>query len=269
MKNTIAILLIGLLAASAALAVEYEGGDLVVEHTFRADQVKHLGAVGTAGTVVDYSNLTTYLGSTLANGGAALQGANTITRLTADDCTPTGANAGQDVIEFRFTVVNLNTVAVTYRPRVRFWFANGTGGAPGTYYNLPAAVGFSFNPLTIAANTAQVYFTTLAPAQFTMPGTTFWAGMTFDNNNGATGATAAQLNNLGQAIFGPPTVGSSADQYFITTAAGSFFNVANPAGALGNFSGNPPANFGWEFSADVTVGVEQDSWTGIKSLYRR
>lgn len=268
MKNMIAILLIGLLAVSPALAVEYDGGDLVVEHTFSANQVKQLRSFTTAGTAVDYSNVTTFLGSTALNGGAANQAGNTITRLTADDITPTGTNAGLDVLEFRFSVVNLNTVPITYRPRVRFWFANGAGGAPGTYYNVPVSVGFTFNPLTLAAGSASVYFTTLAPGQFTMPGTTFWAGVTFDNNTGATGATAAMLNNLGQGLFNPPTVGSSADQYFHTTAAGSFFTTANPVGALANFSGNPVANFGWEFTTDVTVGVEKDSWTGIKSLYR-
>ena len=49
-----------------------------------------------------------------------------------------------------------------------------------------------------------------------------WAGIAFDNNGGATGATAAQLDNLAQGIFSPPDLGTSADQYFVTTAAGSF-----------------------------------------------
>jgi len=268
MKNTLKLLLVGLLAASPALAVEYHGGDLTAEHTFPLGKRTTLSRVTPAGTAIDYSNVTTFSGFTVANGGAAVQGANTITRLTADDLTPTGTNAGQDVLEFRFSVVNLNTTPTTFRPRVRFWFADGAGGLPGTYYNLPAAVGFSFNPLTQAANSATVYFATLAPNQMKMPGGTFWAGTTFDNNNGTTGATAAALNNLGQGIFDPPTIGASQDEYFITTAAGSFFNIASPAGATADFMGNPVANFGWEFTADVVVGVDESNWTKIKSLYR-
>jgi hypothetical protein len=66
-------------------------------------------------------------------------------------------------------------------------------------------------------------------------------GLTFDNNSGATGATATQLNNLGMGLFDPPTIGTSADAMFQTTAAGDFA-VNNPAGSLFNFNGNPPAN---------------------------
>jgi len=83
-----------------------------------------------------------------------------------------------------------------------------------------------------------------------MPGGTFWAGMTFDDNFGATGATLTQLDNLGMALFNSPTAGSSADAFFATTSAGSF-TASNPAGGISHFGGSPPANFGFGFSVDV------------------
>ena len=121
---------------------------------------------------------------------------------------------------------------------------------------------------SVAAGTATVFTAALGANLMKMPGATFWAGITFDNFNGTTGAAAADLNNLGQGLFDAPTVGSSQDTYFHTTAAGSFFNIANPAGAQANFSGTPVANMGWEFSADLVVGVEDTNWSTIKHLFR-
>ena len=261
-KSLLALLLLSL-AVGPALAVEYEGLTLRVAAQYdMGAPVKDAPAVAT----VMYSNVTTFSGSGVLNGGAALQGANTITRLTADDLTPIGG--GIDVTQFKFSVVNLNAVQLTFRPRARFWFADGAGGAPGTYYNLPAAVGFTFNPVTVGATSATVFTAALGAGVMTMPTSTFWAGLTFDNNSGGTGATAAQLNNLGQGVFGPADVGTSADQYFATTGAGSFFGIANPAGALGNFGGNPVADLGWEFSVDAPISVEPAVWSQVKALYR-
>lgn len=217
--------------------------------------------------VSDYANVTNFLGQGFVNGGAALQGANTITRLVADDCTPTGANAGLSVTQLKFSIANFNGATVTVRPRVRFWFADGVAGAPGTYYNLPASVGFSFNPLAIAPGVT-ILTGTLGPGLFSMPGVRFWAGLTFDDNNGTTGATAAQMNLMGQGVFDPPTAGTSTDAFFITTAAGSFFAPANPAGTQQNLGGNPLANFGWEFTVDAPVPAQDASWGRIKAQYR-
>ena len=215
----------------------------------------------------DYSNVTNFLGQGVVNGGAALQGTNTITRLVADDITPNGAHVGMSITQLKFSMANFNATAVTVRPRVRFWFADGAGGAPGTYYNLPGNVGFSFNPLTI--NPGVVVVTgTLGPNLFSMPGVPFWAGITFDDNSGTTGITAAQLNGVGQGIFAPPTVGSSNDAFFMTAAAGSFFAPANPAGSVLNLGGNPVANFGWEFNVDAPVPANAASWGRVKAQYR-
>ena len=48
------------------------------------------------------------------------------------------------------------------------------------------------------------------------------------------------------SVFNPPTIGSSFDIYFLSTAAGVPGDF--PAGNLQNFQpGGPAANFGWQF----------------------
>jgi hypothetical protein len=190
---------------------------------------------------IGYNNVVTFLGQGFANGGSANQAGNTITRLVADDIT-LGTITTSNVLGFQFTVANFNAVNVTARPRIRFYDDNGTGGGPGTLLS-----GFTFNAITFTAgNVATFNVAAGSITPFTTDGT-FWAGITFDDNTGATGATQAQLDLLGQGLFDPPTVGSSVDAFFQTTAAGSFF-ASNPTGSFFNFGGNPIANFGWQFT---------------------
>jgi hypothetical protein len=182
-----------------------------------------------------YRDLDTSTSQFFANGGAALVSGDTITRLVADDITPLGGYAGTAISNIYFSVVNANAVAVSARPRLRMWNADGPGGTPGTF-----VAGFTFNAISFSANTGYSFF--FHPTGVNVPASTFWIGLTFDDNNGATGATATQLNNLGMALFNPPTIGTSTDEAFETTAAGDFL-VNNPAGSTFNFGGNPPANF--------------------------
>jgi hypothetical protein len=200
--------------------------------------------------VVLYSNVTNFTGFGVTNGGAANVGGDNITTMVADDITPGPGLDGGSVDAFTFSVANFDASAVSARARVRFYAADGAGGGPGTLIT-----GFTFNPISFAANTVSLFtFSNGGLPLFTIPKGTFWAGLTFDDNNGTTGATLSQLNNLGQGIFDPPTVGSSQDVAFGTDNAGSFFS-SNPAGSLFNFGGNPnpTANLGWEFLG--TAGV--------------
>ena len=251
-------------SAASAFAVEYEAGALhaIGEYGFGAPQVTRAAVL-----TPDYSNVTNFLGQGFVNGGAALQGANTITRLVADDVTPNGADVGSDIVQVSFSVANFSAVPVTARARIRFWFPDGAGGGPGTYYNVPAAVGFTFSPFAFGPGVT-LLTGTIGPGLFSMPGGTIWAGITFDDNNGTTGATLAQMNGLGQGFFDPPTVGSSADVAFQTQAAGSFFTIANPPGTLFNFSGQPVANFAWELVVDRPTPTHNVSWGRIKAMYR-
>ena len=186
-----------------------------------------------------YQDTTTFTGNAFFNGGSANQAGNTITRLMADDSTPLTGYAGQSATSIFFSVANGNNVAVSARPRLRIYDGSGAGGGPGTLI-----AGFSFNPIAFAAGTVQLFSFAPAPGAVIVPTGTMWFGLTFDNNTGGTGATAAQLDLLGMGIYDPPTIGSSADLYFLTTAAGSHLNN-NPAGTLQGSGGPIPANFGF------------------------
>lgn len=211
-----------------------------------------------ANLVVDpnavYSNVTTFggtAGDVFLNGGATNIGGNTITTLVADDLSvPVAQPVPYFLTGFRFVVVNLDAATVTFRPIIRFWRDDGAGGGPGTLIT-----GFTFNPLTVNTFTINTFTANPIPTQ-TIPTGTIWAGMTFDDNNGGTGATLAQLNNLGHGMFRPIDLGSSVDVFFQTGMAGDFL-VNNPAGGFFNFGGAPLADFGWELisNAPTAAGV--------------
>jgi len=199
-----------------------------------------------------YQNITATSGTggtstiqgSFANGGAD---ATSITQMVADDITFQTGWVGQSITRFFWTVANTDaTTAINARMRIRFFNSDGSGGAPGTFL-----AGFSFNPVTYAANTVTTFNSTLAPGTLVVPTTgKIWAGIIFDNSTAT--ATQAQLNKLGQAVENTPSIGSSADSFFRTTAAGSFLSN-NPAGGLLFFGGSPAANFGWEFDINTPV----------------
>ena len=206
-----------------------------------------LGPANAASPDAVYSNLGTFRNESYAAGGATQQVLNTITRLAADDLNLVGTPP-YSINGFRFTVTNLNAVDVSARPLVRFYLPDGPGGGPGT---LIAA--FTYNPIVFTAGAWAP--SRRAPRSF-LQSSSIWAGIAFDNNGGTTGATAAQLDNLALGIFSPPDVGTSADRYFVTTAAGSFASD-NPVGTISNFGGAPPADFGWEIltAQDVDLSI--------------
>lgn len=225
--------------------------------TLRIEKVTPINMFGVnriAPEVVDpqsiYSNVTTSTGQLGMNGGAAVVGGNTITRLVADDLQPTIATP-YAITGFRFHVANFNNVVVSARGRFRFYNSDGTGGGPGSFLG-GKITAISLPPFTVGTYSSG----TLANPINVPSGTFIWVGITFDNNSGATGATAAQLNNLGQGIFSPVDRGISLDRLFRTTAAGDFL-VNNPAGAIENspFGANPVANFGWELLANAPTAA--------------
>lgn len=242
----------------SAFAADYPAGDL---------QVISVTPIGQPmppmprGTLTDaYSNVTTFLAAGYAPGGSATIAGNGITRMVMDDVTfgtPAGLD-GRPIEQVVFSVFNGNATPVSVRGRIRFWIDNA--GVPGTYLDQGQGdIGFTFNPLTFAANTVTTVTGNIAltpPAIWNVPpaGTLWWCGVTCDNNTGATGATLAELDNFGVGMFDPPTVGTSQDVGFETTAAGSFFQVDNPVGQTFNFGGDPIANFGWAFRGTPVGG---------------
>jgi len=186
-----------------------------------------------------YSNVTTFTGSYYAHGFAA--GTTRLTAVAGDDISMTAAlNTGNGCTYFEWSTVNANaTAAVTARMRVRFYQMDGTGGAPGTYIT-----GFSFAATALAANSVNLWYYNPAAGTVNLP-QNFWACLTFDTSGGT--GTLAQMNNIGQAIFTPPDVGSSQDAFFAGNASSDGL-VNNPPGTVSWFGGTPTANFGWEFA---------------------
>jgi hypothetical protein len=199
-------------------------------------------------TVYDsFNNFSTLTGQSILNGGAVNQSGNNITTLLADDLSYNPAFAGSSVTTVTVTVAHLNSVNVPARARIRFYDSNGAGGGPGT---LLASAEVTLN---WAANSFNAFNLGFAPGAFVLPASgTIWAGQVFDNSNGTTTATTAQLNNFGQAVTSAITIGSSADIIFRSSAAGSF-NASNPAGTLANLGGNPVANTAWRLQVATSA----------------
>jgi Carboxypeptidase regulatory-like domain len=187
----------------------------------------------------------TFSGNVAINGGQANTPA--ITRLIADDLTLVGTPPFS-IGRFDFSMCNLNAVAVSARPRVRFYLNNA--GTPGN-----VITGFSFNPITVAANNCTTLFATVAP--FSVTSNQIWAGMVFDNSTAT--ATAVQMDSFGMGLYPVPDIGTSADLIYRTTsapAAGASFLVNNPGpGGNINFMGTPVANLGWDLRAAATVAT--------------
>lgn len=202
-----------------------------------------LPAAAMEAQIIVYGNTTSFSGSAFANAGATSTATGTF--VVADGIT-VASGAGQSITNVVFSVANLDAATFTARPRLRFWAADGPGGGPGTLIN-----GFSFAALSFTANNVTLLNASIIAGQLVIPANgQFWAGILFDGGGGT--ATVANLNNLGQGVFNPPTVGSSADQYWISTAAGSNL-VNNPAGSFATLGGGLVSNFGWQFSIAAAV----------------
>lgn len=210
-----------------------------------------------------YSNVTTYSGQGRRQNPSSIETgtSNRITRLVMDDLTFNTTAYFRNVTTIQFSVVNFLSTSVTARARLRFWNADGAPLGPGlpngpgtVLTDAGTTVAYTFSPYPFPPGVTVLSGT---PTQgFNLPiGTPvrIWAGVTFDNNGGTSGATQIQMDNIGQGLFAPVDVGTSADTIFQTTAAGSFLNVASPAGSPVNFGGAPIADTGWELVITPTT----------------
>ncbi len=190
--------------------------------------------------LVLYSALADLDGVTAHSGHASASGSNIISGTVADDITTAPGTGGDVVDSITFSVVNLNGVSVTFRPIVQIWAADGAGGLPGTLLST-----FTMAPVPLPATTGALEVYNPGTPLFTVPTSgTFWAGVTFDNANGTTGATAAELSNAAVLLVSPPTVGSSAVTYFVSSTSGTIPGN-NPAGSLFSLQ---PFNVAFAFS---------------------
>lgn len=207
------------------------------------------GFVTRAQADILYSNTATFTGFAYSPGGAAADGATATsasTAMLADDIKVGSGYAGTAVTSVTFSVANLNSVAVSANVDLRF-YSVGTNGGPGTLLG-----GLNFSAISFSAGAIQLFTYTSASTLFTVPTSgSFFVGEFFTNDSAT--ATTAQLNNLGIGVFNPPTVGTSADSFFMTSAGGSTNSTSNPTGGFYNFGGSPVANFGFSFSGTPAV----------------
>lgn len=257
-----ALLALAIVPASAVAAEQIAVKTRLLKHVPLGPNVT-IGPASFVGTTA-YRNYFSS-GVTYENGGATLNGSNTVTRLLADDVTPLASEVGGDVRELKFTAVNIGITPVNARINFRFWFNSG-GNLPGNYYDVPADVAFA-DDYQIAPG---VNFLSIAiPAgTFTLPTGPLWCGMSYDDHDGTTGATAAQLDKLGQAISGTATIGTSNDGAFITDNPGEFSGVDNPAGVALNPVGGPHFNLALELVVDHATPSAKSTWSRVKALYR-
>ena len=219
---------------------------------------------------VVYSNVGTVQAG-YANGNVASVTSGTSTfdssALVADDINFIAGSAGQLVNSFQFSIFNAaaNTAATSsVNPIVRFYADDPTTGVPTTLL-----YGVNFNPITQTPGTYTVYTFTAAVGStlFTIPADEFvWAGIAF-RDGGTSTATAATLPNFGQAVFNSPTVGSSDDVFFKTSAGNTTdFNSDNPTGGFIFFGGTPVANFAWSFTTTAVPEPASAGLAGVAAL---
>jgi hypothetical protein len=224
------------------------------------------GVISGQAQIIAYSNIADYDGAYSYNGGItgyAVSGSPITTSgshmfasnyssvALFDDITPLSALAGQTVDSITYSVydgLTYNTPSVV--PTLYFYNDDGANGGPGTLiasYTLPATV--------YANNSASLYTLNLGSTGFTLPSTTFWAGIAFDvnvsNENDAPNA-ASEAGAFGQAVYGTPTVGTSSSASFYATEA--FPGGSNPGGSLTTY----PPNFAWQFQ--VAPVPEPSTW---------
>lgn len=195
------------------------------------------------------------------------------TKMVADNIQMTVASS--EIRQITTTLFNYNpaTTSSAVRFRVRFYGMDGPSAGPGTVLggfdslaNLACPGGGFICQYTFNFN----------DAPFSLP-QSFWAGISFDTGGvgivdpyGGTASplggnyafahvptTAEQLNNLGEGLFSPPSVGSSTDILFMSTGTDlNGFSANNPLGGGIYFGGTPIANTGWEFVPEPgTLGL--------------
>ena len=198
-----------------------------------------------------YSDTSAFTGQGVTNGAANTLNGNTITTLIADSLGLIGTPPFS-VGRFTFSVANFNAADVIARPLIRFYENDGVAGGPGT---LLAA--YDFDPIPFPNGLVGLFTGTVTP--FTIPTHAIWAAIIFDDDTATTGATLAQLNDLGQGLFNPIDRGSSTDGFFGTDTAGAFL-ADNPAGGVFSFGGTPVLNSGWDIVSAVPLPVTLNSF---------
>ena len=172
--------------------------------------------------------------------GARRIGSNLAANIDINELTLAPGSAGMQITTLNFLAYNSGTATVEARPTIYIWAADGTGGKPDTLlgdFVLPIET-FDHGVTTLLS------FPVASDMLIVPANMILWAGIGYDNDNGATEITAAQLNALGGLAYHPATVGTDGPQcYYIGPAA----SLSDPAViACGTTYGE---NYGWKVVA--------------------
>jgi hypothetical protein len=192
-----------------------------------------------------YANATGFTGYIIFNGGQV----NGITRLVADNLSLVGTPP-HNIGRIFYVFCNGNPGTVSLRPKIRYYL--DSGGTPGTFL-----AGFNFPAASVPTSSCAPFISRRPLAQqFTVTSNAMWAAMTFDNASGAT-ATNAQMDLIGMAFYNPPDLGSSNDNFFLSSGTPGEFNANSPTGGITSFVSSPPPdppdNFGFELRKRVKI----------------
>lgn len=183
-----------------------------------------------------YQDTTNPSGGGILFEGAKKIGSNLAANIDINKLTLASGSAGYQITSLNFLAHNFGASRVKARPTLYVWATNGAGGGPGTLlgeFRLPIT---QFNG---DANT-QLSFTVPSGSLTVPKNTTIWAGIGFDNDNGATAITAGQLNALGGLTYPTASVGTDGSQaYFLPPN----FALADPAVVA--FGARFGADYGW------------------------
>lgn len=191
---------------------------------------------------VVYQNTTNPIGVDWHFNGTQQVGSNLAANIDINELTLAPGSSGMQITSLSFLAYNSGTNTVMARPTMYIWEANGAEGKPGTLlgdFVLPIAT------FDHGANT-DLSFSVPNDALIIPGNMTIWAGIGYDNDDGATSITAAQLNALGGRAYHPATVGTDGPQaYFIGPASVS----SDPA--VTAFGTDFEANYGWKVQASA------------------
>jgi hypothetical protein len=205
-------------------------------------------ASGHARAAIVYQNTTNPTGGSFAFNGATLTGSNLAANVDLNELTLAAGTAGEHITSLSFLAASFSTSSVEARPTMYVWAANGAGGNPGTL------LGSFALPLETFAPDVQTTLSLAVPATLIVPADMqIWAGIGFDNDNGASAITAGELDSLGAFTYHPATVGTDGAQALFIPPPN--FAVNNP-GVIA-FGASFGANYGWTVSAAVP---EPSTW---------
>jgi hypothetical protein len=172
----------------------------------------------------------------------------------------TTINPGALIGSISFSVVNEGATSVDAGFVLAVYDTDGAGGAPGTRLYTAGGGVRTYAP-------GERIITGNYPIPIAIPASgDLWIGLYFDNFDRAlntnTSATIRELNELGLGIYNAPTIGSSADNFFVNSSGANtsgFLAASNPSGTITSLGGTPVSNIGFRLGLAAATAPEPSS----------